>query len=314
MPRKHDAHKDELEGVAQRLRSERPHASPLELDRIKTTAMSRAQAGVRRTGAGARRFAAAGLAIGLMAAGTGGVLASVGSGGAHGNAAIAQYGSSCDTNNGNGNSTGSGNGNKNGNGNGNTSFASYLGHGNRGKGGKDSGGTGNGSGNGAQNGNGNGNENGNGNGNESNDGNNNFNCNENSFNETTINETNNSTNTSSTTNNITNNYYSSTVTVSAASTPASGGVLAATTTKKASTSSRDVKIHIKVPSKSKLKKVTLKVNGKVVSVLKGKKASANIKLTNLPCSSSTVGTKVTITAVTASGKTITETHTYHLCS
>ncbi len=45
MPRKHDAHKDELEGVAQRLRDERPEASPLDLDRIKTTAMSRAKAG-----------------------------------------------------------------------------------------------------------------------------------------------------------------------------------------------------------------------------------------------------------------------------
>ena len=312
MPRKHDAHKDELEGVAQRLRSERPQASPLELDRIKTTAMSRAQAGARRGGAGARRFAIAGLTVGLMAAGTGGVLASVGSDGTHGNAATAQYGSSCDTNNGNGNSTGSGNGNKDGNGNGNTNFASYLGKGSKGgdKGKGSSGGTGNGSGNGATNGNGNGTENGNENGNESNDGNNNFNCNENSFNETTINETNSSTNT--TTNNITNNYFS-TVTVSAAP-AATGGVQAATTGKKVTSSSRDIKIHIKVPGKSTLRKVTLKVNGKVVSVLKGKKASANIKLTDLPCSTGTAGTTVTITAVTSSGKVITQSHTYHLCS
>jgi hypothetical protein len=309
MPRKHDAHKDELEGVAQRLRSERPQASPLELDRIKTTAMSRAQAGARRGGAGARRFAIAGLTVGLMAAGTGGVLASVGSDSTHGNAATAQYGSACDTNNGNGNSTGSGNGNKDGNGNGNTSFASYLGQGDKGKGSKGSGGgTNNNSGG---NGNENGNANGNANGNESNDGNNNFNCNENSFNETTINETNNSTNT--TTNNVTNNYYSSTVTVSAAP-AASGGVQAATVGKKVTSSSRDIKIHIKVPGKSKLRKVTLKVNGKVVSVLRGKKASANIKLTNLPCSTSTAGTTVTITAVTSNGKVITESHTYHLCS
>ena len=44
MRRKNDAHKDEVDGVAQRLRYERPEASPLELDRIKTTAMSRAKA------------------------------------------------------------------------------------------------------------------------------------------------------------------------------------------------------------------------------------------------------------------------------
>jgi hypothetical protein len=309
MQRKHDAHKDELEGVAQRLRSERPEASPLELDRIKTTAMSRAQAGVRRGGASARRFAVAGLTVGLMAAGTGGVLASVGSSGTHSNAATAQYGSGCDTNNGNGNNIGSGNGNKDGNGNGNTNFASYSGD--RDKGNKGSGGgTGNGSGNGNQNGNDNGTGNGNQNGNESGNGNNNFNCNENSFDKTTITETNNSTN--STTNNVTNNYYATTVTVSASPTTASGGVQGSTTTKKATTGSRDIKIHINVPRNAKLRKVTLKVNGKVVSVLKGKKASANIKLTNLPCT--TGATKVTITAVTSSGKTITESHTYHLCS
>ena len=40
MRRKNDADRG-LEGVAQRLRKERPEASPLELDRAKTTAMSR---------------------------------------------------------------------------------------------------------------------------------------------------------------------------------------------------------------------------------------------------------------------------------
>ncbi len=75
MPRKYDAHKDELEGVAQRLRDERPQASPLELDRIKTTAMARAKAGTRVARAGARRLAVAGLTVGLLAATTGGVLA-----------------------------------------------------------------------------------------------------------------------------------------------------------------------------------------------------------------------------------------------
>ncbi len=90
--------------------------------------------------------------------------------------------------------------------------------------------------------------------------------------------------------------------------PAHSGVLAATTTKKATTSSKHVKIHINVPNKSKLRKVTLKVNGKIVSVLKGKKASKNVTLVSLPCSAT-----VTITAVTASGKTVTQTHKYNLC-
>jgi hypothetical protein len=292
MQRKNDAHKDELEGVAQRLRDERPQASPLDLDRIKTTAMSRAKAGVRRGGAGTRRLAVAGLTVGLMAAGTGSVIAGVGSGGSKGSAASAQYGGNCDTNNGNGDNIGSGNGDKNGNGNGNTSFAAFQAR-DKGHGGK-GGGSGNGNKNGNKNGTGNGNEN----GNESGNGNNNFNCNENSFNETTITEENTITNT------VTNNYYSSTVTIAA---PVSGAQ-AATTTKKANTSSRHVKIHINVPGKSKLRRVTLKVNGKVVSVLKGKKASKNITLVSLPCSA-----KVTITAITDSGKTVTQTHTYNLC-
>jgi hypothetical protein len=243
MPRKHDAHKDELEGVAQRLRNERPEASPLELDRIKTTAMSRAAAGTRRGRAGTRRLAVASLTVGLLAAGTGGVLAGEG-GKDKGNAATAQYGGSCGSVNINGNGSGNNSGDGNGNGNGN------------------------------------------------------FNCNENSFN--TITET--------VTNTVTNQYNSSTVTIAA---PANNGVLGSTTTKKAKTSSRHIKIHINVPRKAKLRKVTLKINGKIVSVLKGKKASANINLVNLPCSSA--GTTVTITAVTSSGKTITQSHTYHLC-
>jgi hypothetical protein len=241
MPRKYDAHKDELEGVAQRLRDERPTASPLELDRIKTTAMSRAQAGTRRGRVGARRLAIASLTVGLLAAGTGGVLAH-NSDQNGGNAAIAQYGGNCSNNtNGNGNTTGNvtGNGNNTGN-----------------------------------------------------------NCNENSFNI----EENNST---------TYNYYYSTVTVSASPTTASGAVQGTTTTKPA-TSKHPVKFRINISKKSKLKRVTLKINGKVVSVLKGKKASANISIANLPCSAN--GTVVTVVAVTASGKTITQSHTYHICA
>lgn len=247
MPRKDDAHTDELEGVAQRLRDERPQASPLDLDRIKTTAMSRAKsAGKGR--AGARRLAVAGLTVGLLVATTGGVLAGEGGhgkkggngGNGGGNAANAQYGGECNIQNGSGNV-----GDNNGQGSENNA------------------------------------------------------CNENTF----INESNTTTN--NTTNNITNNYNSSTVTVAG---PANSGVLAAGTTKKATTSSKHVKIHINVPNKSKLRKVTLKVNGKIVSVLKGKKASKNVTLVSLPCSAT-----VTITAVTASGKTVTQTHKYNLC-
>jgi hypothetical protein len=239
MPRKHDAHKDELEGVAQRLRDERPQASPLDLDRIKTTAMSRAKAGSRRAGAGARRLAVASLTVGLLAATTGGVLAGEsGHKGKGGNAANAQYGGECNISNGNNN-----NGDNNGQG--------------------------------AQN----------------------YACNENSFN--------NVTETTNITNNVTNNYSSSTVTVAA---PVNNGVLGARTTKKAKTSSRHVRIHINLARKSKLKRITLRVNGKIVSILKGKKASRNITLVSLPC-----GATVTITAVTASGKTVSQTHTYHLC-
>jgi hypothetical protein len=237
MPRKHDAHKDELEGVAQRLRDERPQANPLDLDRIKTTAMARAKAGAPRRGrAGARRLAVASLTVGLLAATTGGVLAG-GHKGQGGNAANAQYGGECNISNGNGNV-----GDKNGAGAENNA------------------------------------------------------CNENIF----ITET-----TTNVTNTVTNNYNSSTVTIAA---PVNNGVLGATTTKKAKSSSRHIKIHINVPRNSKLRRVTLRVNGKIVSVLKGKKASKNITLVSLPCSA-----KVTITAVTASGKTVTQSHTYSLC-
>jgi hypothetical protein len=250
MPRKEDAHMDELEGVAQRLRDERPQASPLDLDRIKTTAMARAKSGAKGGRAGARRLAVAGLTVGLLVATTGGVLAGEGSHGkgkgsgsnGGGNAANAQYGGECNIQNGSGNV-----GDNNGQGSENNA------------------------------------------------------CNENTF----INETNNITETNNSTNNVTNNYNSSTVTVAG---PANSGVLAATTTKKATTSSKHVKIHINVPNKSKLRKVTLKVNGKIVSVLRGKKASKNVTLVSLPCSAT-----VTITAVTASGKTVTQTHKYNLC-
>jgi hypothetical protein len=245
MRRKNDARKDETEGVAQRLRSERPEASPLELDRIKMTAFSRAKAAAGARGAGARRFAVAGMTVGLMAAGTGGVIAGGEVGHNHGNAATAQYGNNCDTNNNNFNN-----------------FDNEE-------------------------------------GNENNNGNNNFNCNNNSFNGSGNSVT-----------NITNNITNSTVTVSATPPPAASSVLGSISTK-AATSKRRITLHIRVPHKARLSRVTIKVNGKTVSVLKGKKASANVNLVNLPCSKG--ATTVVVIAVTDNGKTVKESHQFHLC-
>ncbi|HEY3865221.1 MAG TPA: hypothetical protein VGL54_03950 [Solirubrobacteraceae bacterium] len=252
MRRKNDAHKDELEGVAQRLRNERPEASPLQLDQIKTSAMSRAKAGTRR-GAGARRLATAGLTIGLLAAGTGGVIAGThghdhgGNSGGNSNASNTQYGGECNISNGSGNV-----GNNNGNGANNNA------------------------------------------------------CNENTF----ITETTNNTTTNNTTNTNSGTTINNYTTVSATPT-ASSGVLAAKTTKKPTLSLRDIKIHLNLSHKSHLKRVTLKLNGKTFKVLKGSAASKNIKLTNLPCGNG--ATTVTVIAVTSTGKTVKESHTYHLC-
>jgi len=242
MRRKNDAHMDEFEGVAERLRKERPELDPLVLDRIKMTVMSRAKAATGHGRVGARRLAVAGLTVGLMAAGTGGVIAATGGGGGtNGNAATAQYGN-CDVGNNTNNNVGNGEGSEN------------------------------------------------------NNNNNNFNCNNNSFN---------------TTNNggaqTTINNYFSTVTVSAAAEKGipSIGVLGS------KTSARHIHIHIHIPRKAHLRRVTLKVNGKVVSVLKGHKASANINLVNLPCGKG--ATTVTIIAVTDNGKTLKESRQFHLC-
>ncbi len=91
MRRKHDPRKDEMDSIAQRLCSERPEASPLELDRAKTTAMSRARSLSGQRGS-RRQFAVAALTIGLMAAGTGGVIAGGTTSSNPTNAATAQYG------------------------------------------------------------------------------------------------------------------------------------------------------------------------------------------------------------------------------
>jgi hypothetical protein len=298
MPRKHDANKDELEGIAQRLRSERPAASPLDLDRIKTTAMSRAKTATGSGRAGARRFAVAGLTVGLMAAGTGGVIAGVGSGHSAGNAATAQYGNTCIAGNGGnggeGGVGGKGGSASGGNGGNGGKAAIAFGHGKNGS----SGGTGGAGGAGGAGGTGGAGGAG-GTGGAGGAGGS-YNCDENSFNTETITNNYNGTTTI-------NNYYVSPVTVTTAATPASG-VLASTTTKTAVKKGK-IKVHIRIPRKGKVKKVTLKLNGKRYAVISGKKASATINLTNLPCGTE----KLQITVTLTSGKTTTQTHTYKLC-
>ncbi|HEV2998530.1 MAG TPA: hypothetical protein VGX16_05440 [Solirubrobacteraceae bacterium] len=126
-----DEHTDGLEGIAERLRAERPTASGFELDRIKTTAMSRAQAAKGHFGR--RRLLAAGLTVGLMAAGTGGVLAASGGNfSTPGNAAVAQYSTNqCDVgNNGNNNNGTNGGNNNNENNNYNCNNDSFNNNGN----------------------------------------------------------------------------------------------------------------------------------------------------------------------------------------
>ncbi len=96
MWRKSDKHGQDMKDVVQRLRDERPEASPLELDRAKRSAMARPRsAGGARFGA--RRLVVAGLTVGLMAAGTGGVLAAGGGNKAIGNAASVQYSTTTST-------------------------------------------------------------------------------------------------------------------------------------------------------------------------------------------------------------------------
>jgi hypothetical protein len=200
MRRKRDAHTDGFDDITQRLRDDRPEASPLELDRIKTSAMSRAKVARGAGGFGARRLAVGALTVGLLAAGSGGVIAGVGATHHSGNAAIAQYGNECTSSN------------------------------------------------------------------------------PNSF---------------------------------ACTPPKGGGEVLGSKTGKGKTSKRIIKIHLTVPRRVKLTKVTVRVNGKVISVFSGGKASANIKLSNLPCGKG--ATKVVVTALTSSGRTIVQSHTYHLC-
>lgn len=84
-----DDERGELDDIANRLRDERPRLTPAEHD----SALSRITARRARP-SGARRALTAGLVVGLMAAGTGGVIAAGVTNGSSGNAAIAQYSAS----------------------------------------------------------------------------------------------------------------------------------------------------------------------------------------------------------------------------
>src|SRR3954453_19646836 len=84
---------DDLADVARRLRTERPEASALELDQIKQRAMARAGSSRQKGFLVKSRLTVALLTLGLMAGGTGGVLAAAGgNGNGNGNnAAGSQY-------------------------------------------------------------------------------------------------------------------------------------------------------------------------------------------------------------------------------
>jgi len=298
MLRKNDAHKDDLEGVAQRLRDERPEASPLELDRIKTTAMSRAR-GSKVGRAGTRRFAVGALTLGMLAAGTGGVLAGQ-HGHGNGNAASAQY-SSCDTGNNDG-TTGSGDNNgsngfncnnNSGNNDGNT-----IGSNNGGNTINNSGGNNNTTGSN------NGNTTGSNNGNTT----------------TTNTDSNNTTTTSGgtvTTTTTTNNSTSYvTITYAAppaapAAIPAASGVLASKTSSTASVSKRHISAHFFAAHGKKLKKLSVTVDGKVVKTLSGNSTTVNLDFVGFPCSPEKE--VVVLKGVLANGKHVTETRHFNLC-
>src|SRR5438309_74034 len=91
----HDSHPDGLGEVVDRLRAGRVQASSLELDRIKTRAMAKAATSRRKGSPMRSRSVAALLAVALMAAGTGGVLAGGGNGHGGGSGSKSQYKPGC---------------------------------------------------------------------------------------------------------------------------------------------------------------------------------------------------------------------------
>ena len=86
---------DDLRDVAVRLHSERAEATGLDLDRMKTRAMANAAASRPKGLALKSRGIAVVLTLGLMAAGTGGVLAGGGHGKGGGSSAKSQYKPGC---------------------------------------------------------------------------------------------------------------------------------------------------------------------------------------------------------------------------
>ena len=83
---------EDLERIAQRLRSERPGAGALELDAVKTRALAQATSS-RRKGPQlrTRRSLVALVTVALMAGGTGGVIAASGGGKSSNSAGNSQY-------------------------------------------------------------------------------------------------------------------------------------------------------------------------------------------------------------------------------
>jgi hypothetical protein len=76
-------------------------------------------------------------------------------------------------------------------------------------------------------------------------------------------------------------------------------------------SHRRIKIHINVPRRARLTKVTVEVNGKVLFVLRNSNVSSTIEVGYLPCGKGT--TTITVIAVESNGAVITETRQLHLC-
>jgi hypothetical protein len=116
----------DLEQVAELLREERPAASPLDLDRIKTLAIRRAQASAPRKGPLMKsRLVSVLVAAGILVGGAGGVMAATGgipgSGHTSSSSSNDQYGGGqgnvpCPPGSQNGQGHGQGGGNGNGNG------------------------------------------------------------------------------------------------------------------------------------------------------------------------------------------------------
>jgi hypothetical protein len=86
---------DELREVAMRLRENRPEASGFELDEIKMRTLARARSSRKEGTFVKSRSMAVVLALVLMAGGTGGVIATSGSGGTDTSAAKSQYKPGC---------------------------------------------------------------------------------------------------------------------------------------------------------------------------------------------------------------------------